>query len=111
MSNAISKFLRYSSPLIAALRKAYAQAENRKESALRKVILYKAFSGPKHEVMFRDQENTLKSAIQMTFPKPSKPIFLFTDALDKFWAEFETHLHSPQSDTKNIDQNHEPLAF
>ena len=60
---------------------------------------------------FKSLQDTIREAVQLSFPKKEKQICIYTDASDKFWSAVVTQIIPSDMQKPIEEQNHEPLAF
>ena len=67
--------------------------------------------GAAHEEAFRDLQETLGEAVQLSYPYPKNEICVFTDASEGFWSVVVTQCSPEEFNKLQPNQRHEPLAF
>lgn len=111
MSLAIPNFTQRIGPLNDVLEEAFAKSGKRTKKSIRKVALNSVSWGPRHEKIFLDLQDSLQTAVTLSYPDPNKAICIFTDASDRYWSAVVTQCDEASLKLPSGEQKHEPLAF
>lgn len=111
MAVAIPDFVRRVAPLVALLESAYTKAGRRTKRSIRGMPLRTLSWGTTHEAAFRDLQDNIRNAVQLSYPRDGKVICVFTDASQRYWSGVVTQTDPSQLALPVEKQAHEPLAF
>jgi len=111
MSLAIPNFAQRIGPLVDVLEEAYARSGKRTKKSIKKVALHTLSWGTAQEEAFRDIQDSIRSAVTLSYPDPEKVICVFTDASERYWSGVVTQCAESEVKKPSGEQKHEPLAF
>lgn len=111
MAIAIPDFTRRVGPLTEILERAYAVSGKRTKRSVRNIPLQKLSWGPTHSAAFVSLQETLQSAVKLSYLDPSKEVCIYTDASDRYWSAVVTQIEDKDLQLPLDKQRHEPLAF
>ena len=111
MSLAIPNFAARVAPLTEVLEEAHKLSGKRTRKSIQNIALSSLSWGAVHEKAFRNLQDTLRSAVELSYPEPEKEICIFTDASERFWSGVVTQCAAGELNKPPQDQKHEPLAF
>ena len=112
VSNSIPQFAERSAlHLTDVLEKAYKKSGRRTKRSVQNIPLHTLSWGTGHVEAFKSLQDTIREAVQLSFPKKEKQICIYTYASDKFWSAVVTQIMPSDMQKPIEEQNHEPLAF
>ena len=111
ISLAIPNFPSRVAPLTDTPEEAHKISGKRTSKCIKNISLLSLAWGAAHEEAFRDLQETLRKAVQFSYPDPEQEICVFTDASERFWSVVVTQCSPEERDKLPPDQRHEPLAF
>lgn len=94
-----------------SLEASYELAEKRKKSALKKLWLSKVSWGPRHELSFKDLQEALKNAVNISFPKDGMATCVLNDASKILWAGLVTQIDSNELGKEPSERDHQSYLF
>ena len=111
MSLAIPNFASGVPPLTGTLEEAQKISGKRTSRSIKNISHLCLAWGATPEEAFRGLQETLRRAMQLSYPDLKKEICVFTDASERFWSVVVTQSSPEELDKLPPDQRHEPLAF
>lgn len=111
MALTIPDFTRRGAPLADILEKSYAKVGRRTKQCIRGIRLQSLSWGEVHENYFLQLQDSLRNAVQLSYPKVRRVICVYTDASQWFWSGVVTQTDADQLQKPIEKQQHEPLAF
>ena len=111
MAISIPCFTEKVAPLSALLEKAYEKSGERTKRSIKNISLSELSWGTEHEVAFRDLQESINNAIELSHPDTEKVICIHTDASDRFWSGVVTQASPSELCKPHFDQQHQPMGF
>jgi len=105
MSLAIPNFAQRIAPLNDVLEEAFTRSGKRTKRGVQKIALSTLSWGPTHEATFRELQDSLQTAVKLSYPDPQKCICIFTDASDRYWSGVVTQCAKEELKKPNEDQS------
>jgi len=111
MAIAIPDFAKRIGPLNDVHEEAFTKSGKRTKRSIQKIALSTLSWGPVHENTFLKLQDSLRTAVKLTYPDPQKATCIFTDASDKYWSGIVTQCDEEPLKLPIGEQKHQPLAF
>ena len=111
MATVIPNFVQEVAPLVELLEAAYKKSGRRTKRSIKNIELASLSWGARHATAFKYLQDSLRSAVQIAHPDPSKVICVYTDASKYFWSGIVTQVSAAHMRLPREKQEHEPLAF
>ena len=111
MAIAIPDFSRRVAPLTSILEKSYSISGKRTKRSIRNIKLSRLSWGPTHSTAFNSLQESLNSAVKLSYLDPQKEVCIYTDASERYWSAVVTQVKKEDLQLSTEDQKHEPLAF
>ena len=83
----------------------------RTSRSIKNISLLSLAWGGAYEEAFRNLQETLRKAVQLSYPDPKKEICVFTDGSERFCSVVVTQCSPEELDKLPPDQRQDPLAF
>ena len=90
MAISIPDITRRVAPLVEILQQAYAKVGRRTKRSIRGIQLQSLSWGERHEKAFLELQNSLRNAVQLSYPKAGKVSCVYIDAFQRHWSEVVT---------------------
>ena len=111
MSLAIPDFAKQIAPLTSILEDAYNISGKRTKRSVKNIQLSSLSWGAPHRNAFIILQDTLRRAVELSYPDPEMETCVFTDASDRYWSAVVTQCAPKEIKKPVTEQTHKPLAF
>jgi RNase H-like domain found in reverse transcriptase len=93
MRSAIPDFARLISPLTSLLERVYARSGARTRAAAKRISLSEEGWDTVHDTVFSAYNQSLIDSCRLSHRDTNKPLCLYTDASEHYWASILTQVH------------------
>lgn len=98
-------------PLNDILERAYKKSRSRTKRSIQRILVSDLGWDDSHTAAFRSLQDALLQSVKLSFPKPGRSIYMYTDASQRYWSGVITQCDPAELDKPFDCQVHEPLAF
>lgn len=95
----------------AVLNRAYAKSEERTTNIIKGIALHTFFWGDADHEAIADLKDMLSNPVRLSYPSTELPIYVFTDASERYLAVVVTQIKDRDSLIPFAEHIHTPLAF